>query len=446
MPADLATTAPLTARAAAGRYALISFLAWLPAGLMGAPMVLLMLQRGMDVASVGLVMAIHSIAVVSLELPTGGLADVIGRRTTIAASAVFALASLLLMGLATGFGLFAIAFVLKAVSRALASGPAQAWYVDTMHTIDGPDANLKPGLARGASMSSIALCGGTLVGGIVPLALPSSWSFGPLVPLSVPMLLAAAAAAVQFVVTLVAMPEPPRRRASFAHVLRGVPIAITGGLRSGLRERAITRLLLVAGGVGVVLTSIEIFTPSRLQDLTGQPESAGMIYAVVGAIGYAGSALGSALAPLAARVARGSRRGAIIGTCVTAVSLSILAASTPLGGTLGIVLAGLGYVTLYLGCGISELLRGEMLHQRATSAERTTLLSVDSLLLQAGGAVAAAGLGWVAMHLGLATAWWITAATILATVVLFPRTKPSRRTPAPTAAPQAAPEPVGAQA
>ncbi|TDD06168.1 MFS transporter, partial [Nonomuraea diastatica] len=422
MTADSATTAPLTARAAAGRYALISFLAWLPAGLMGAPMVLLMLQRGMDVASVGLVIAIHSIAVVSLELPTGGLADVIGRRATIAASAVFALASLLLMGLATGFGLFAIAFVLKAVSRALASGPAQAWYVDTMHTIDGPDANLKPGLARGASMGSIALCGGTLIGGIVPLALPSTWSFGPLVPLSVPMLLAAAAAAVQFVVTIVAMPEPPRLRASFANVLRGVPVAITGGLRSGLRERAITRLLLVAGGVGVVLNSIEIFTPSRLQDLTGQPESAGMIYAVVGAIGFAGSALGSALAPLVARVARGSRRGAIIGTGVTALSLSIIAASTPLSGTLAIVLAGLGYVTLYLGCGVSELLRGEMLHQRATSAERTTLLSVDSLLLQAGGGVAAAGLGWVAMHLGLATAWWITAATILATVVLFPRT------------------------
>ncbi|MFI7417900.1 hypothetical protein [Nonomuraea sp. NPDC049684] len=331
MTADSATTAPLTPGAAAGRYALISFLAWLPAGLMGAPMVLLMLQRGMDVASVGLVMAIHSIAVVTLELPTGGLADVIGRRGTISASALFALASLLLLGLATGFALFAVAFVLKAVSRALASGPAQSWYVDTMHAIDGPDANLKPGLARGASMGSIALCGGTLIGGIVPLALPSSWLFGPLVPLSVPMLLAATAAAVQFVVTLAAMPEPPRRRASFGQVLRGVPIAITGELRSGLR-------------------------------------------------GYAGSALGSALAPLAARVGRGSRRGAITGTCVTALSLAVLAASTSLGGILAIVLAGLGYVTLYVGCGISELLRGEMLHQRATSAERTTLLSVDSLL------------------------------------------------------------------
>ncbi|NBE95285.1 hypothetical protein FE391_16910 [Nonomuraea sp. KC401] len=128
------------------------------------------------------------------------------------------------------------------------------------------------------------------------------------------------------------------------------------------------------------------------------------------------------------------------------MSLSVLAASTRLSGPLAIVLAGLGYVTLYLGCGISELLRGEMLHQRATSAERTTLLSVDSLLLQAGGAVAAAGLGWVALHLGLATAWWITSATILATVLLFPRSAPSRRACAPTDTPRPAPEPVGAQA
>ncbi|MFI7417899.1 hypothetical protein [Nonomuraea sp. NPDC049684] len=45
------------------------------------------------------------------------------------------------------------------------------------------------------------------------------------------------------------------------------------------------------------------------------------------------------------------------------------------------------------------------------------------------------------MHLGLATAWWITAGTVLATVVLFPRTAHSGT--APVAAPQAAPEPVG---
>ena len=40
------------------RYVLVSFLSWLPPGLMVAPQVLLMTTRGLDLADIGLVFAI----------------------------------------------------------------------------------------------------------------------------------------------------------------------------------------------------------------------------------------------------------------------------------------------------------------------------------------------------------------------------------------------------
>lgn len=37
--------------------------------------------------------------------------------------------------------------MLKGVARALSSGPATSWYVDTLHAVEGRDADLRPGLA-----------------------------------------------------------------------------------------------------------------------------------------------------------------------------------------------------------------------------------------------------------------------------------------------------------
>ncbi|MFC7592924.1 hypothetical protein ACFQYP_61390 [Nonomuraea antimicrobica] len=127
-------------------------------------------------------MTVFSVVTVSLELPTGGLADVVGRRVVLAASAAFTVAGLALMSVSTTFWMFLVSGVFKGVARALSSGPATSWYVDTLHGIEGPGADLKPGLARGGAMESVALCLGVLAGGVLPLLAPPSLIF----PLAAP--------------------------------------------------------------------------------------------------------------------------------------------------------------------------------------------------------------------------------------------------------------------
>ncbi|GAB3911167.1 hypothetical protein GCM10027612_88090 [Microbispora bryophytorum subsp. camponoti] len=58
-----------------------------------------------------------------LELPTGGLADVLGRRPVLAASAAVSVVALVVMALAHSVWPFLVASVLKGVARALSSGP-----------------------------------------------------------------------------------------------------------------------------------------------------------------------------------------------------------------------------------------------------------------------------------------------------------------------------------
>ncbi|WP_344894482.1 MFS transporter, partial [Nonomuraea antimicrobica] len=229
----------MTARSALRRYMLVSFLTWLPPGLMMASMVLLMSERGLSLAQVGLTVTVFSVVTVSLELPTGGLADVVGRRVVLAASAAFTVAGLALMSVSTTFWMFLVSGVFKGVARALSSGPATSWYVDTLHGIEGPGADLKPGLARGGAMESVALCLGVLAGGVLPLLAPPSLIF----PLAAPPLAGAAAAMVLLVVVVFALPEPAHGRRSLASVLREVPATVIGGVRLAVRGGVLRRLM-----------------------------------------------------------------------------------------------------------------------------------------------------------------------------------------------------------
>lgn len=149
----------------------------------------------MGLAAIAGLFAVHSLTVAALELPTGGLSDVIGRRTVLAAAGVFNLTALTLLALGTTVWALTLAMVLMGSGRALSSGPAEAWYVDTVQAHSGPGAELRTGLARGNTACATALALGTLIGGGLPWLLqgPASGlgsgldaaTGGALLPLSV---------------------------------------------------------------------------------------------------------------------------------------------------------------------------------------------------------------------------------------------------------------------
>ena len=108
----------MTGVAAARRYALLNFLLWLPAGLYLVPLVLLMLDRGLPVSTIAAIGIVYGLTTAVLELPTGGLADVLGRRPVLIASAVAGTAGLLLLGLAGTVALLLASAVLRGAARA----------------------------------------------------------------------------------------------------------------------------------------------------------------------------------------------------------------------------------------------------------------------------------------------------------------------------------------
>ena len=415
----------MTGVAAARRYALLNFLLWLPAGLYLVPLVLLMLDRGLPVSTIAAIGIVYGLTTAVLELPTGGLADVLGRRPVLIASAVAGAAGLLLLGLAGTVALLLASAVLRGAARALSTGPLEAWYVDTVHAELGRDADLTAGLARGEVAASLALGAGTLVGGLLPLALGD---IGPLPALAVPVLMASGVEVLRALVTT-RLPEPPHPRPAVGAVLRGVPATVAAGLRVAGRDRTLTRLLLAAGGAGIALGTIELLTPAWLAGLSSGPRAAAT-YAVVAAAGFGADAIGGLLAAAAVRRFGSHARAASAGWTVSALALAGLAGCALLAGAVAMVLAGVAYCVLFIGLGAAFPAQAHLLHERVEPGERATVLSVQSLLMQAVGAVGIALIGWQATRNGIAAGYTISAVILLASAALFLRLRTTRRTAA----------------
>jgi hypothetical protein len=423
----------VNAAAASRRYVLLTFLLWLPTGLYLPPLVLLMLDRGLSVGAVAVVGAAYSLTVALLELPTGGLADVVGRRPVLVASTAASAAGLLLLGLADTFTLFVASAMLRGVARALSTGPLEAWYVDTVHAALGRDADLTAGLARGEVAASVALAAGTLTGGLLPLALPAA---GPVPALAVPVLLAAGVEVVRATATL-RLPEPPHPRPGWGAVVRGVPATVVAGLRLAGGDRVLTRVLLAAGGAGVALAVVELLTPAWLAELTGTRQAGAATYALVAAAGFAVDALGSALGPALVRRCGTPARAAAVATAVGALGLVLvgLAGAAGLRGAGAVLAAAVAYCLLFAGLGAAAPAQGQLLHDRVGAAARATVVSGQSLLLQLAAAAGVTVLGWLAGRHGLWTGFAVGAAVLLASAALFVRL--------PTASAVAAHDPLG---
>ncbi|GIF99129.1 hypothetical protein Cci01nite_42230 [Catellatospora citrea] len=383
---------------------LITFLTWLPAGLYTAPLVLLLLDRGLSLGTIAAIGAVYSVAVVVLELPTGGLSDVLGRRPVLAASAVAGLAGLALLGLTGAVWLLVASAVLRGVARALSSGPAEAWYVDAVHAAQGRDADLGPGLARGGMAASAALGIGVLAGGVIPFLWPGTPSPGSAADLfgglAVPVLLAAVFELILLLVVVFAMPEARGPRPGFGAVLRGVPATVATGLRLAGRDHVLVRVLLVAAATGTGLAVIELLTPAWMAVLSGGAGRGVLAYALVAAIGFAADAAGSALGVPLTRWLGSPGRAACAGTVLAALALGGLAGTATLSRWLGVVAAGAAYLLMFLGLGAAVAPIGRLLHDRVEAAERATVLSVQSLLLQLGAAAGSVALGALAAAYG----------------------------------------------
>jgi hypothetical protein len=406
----------LTAAQAQRHYLLLTGLRWSATGLIVPVQVLLYAVRGIDLPTIGLLMALYSGLVVVLELPTGGLADQLGRRRTMLVACVFLVATPLIAAFAQVWWHFAMAAVFSALGRALGSGPVEAWYVDTVRAAD-PTAPLRRGISWGWAVECVGLGGAAIVGGVIPQFFRGLPDDGLITPISVPALAAAAVAAVSLVAHAALMKEPRRPAAvGVGSAVRAVPTQISHGVRLAGRDPVIRLLAVRTAAFGLAINTLETLSPLQFADLLGGAERGAAAYGLLAAGAFLGTAAGAASAPTICRVRPSAPLSiAAVFTGLSSVAIGTLALTA--AGIGGFALAAVAYLGAYVLSGPSGPLADEALHERVTERERATLVSVNSLALQLGGFVGSLGISRLAASAGFAYGW-LAATLALATAVI----------------------------
>ena len=151
-------------------YTALTFLSTLSASLIWGINTLFLLDAGLSVTQAFAANAFFTAGQVLFEIPTGVVADVLGRRTSylLGAGTLF-LSTLLYYALWIQHGPFwtwALVSMLLGLGFTFFSGATEAWLVDGLKAA-GYRGTLEAAFAKGQIAQGIAMLGGTLAGGVV---------------------------------------------------------------------------------------------------------------------------------------------------------------------------------------------------------------------------------------------------------------------------------------
>jgi sugar phosphate permease len=380
-------------------FILLRALRWLPVGLVLPFLIITPVSRGLSLGEIGAVFAVHSAVAIVLEVPSGALADSIGRRRVLLGGAFLTAVSLVAFALAQGVATFMVSVALLAAGRAFVSGSLEAWYVDSLRLLD-PVAPLSRGLSRGTAAEGIAMALGALVGGaLVALSDPDGGSNGALAGYGLAAFTGGFAALVYLAAVARLVYEPPGGGPPARGTIGQRVREVFATARAEAAASVTVRIVFAIGiAFGVSLTATELLWQPRLAELLGGARTDGLVFGALAAASMLAVALGAGLSPTA------NRRLGLPPAYLAAVALAALCVATMGAPDAPIAFVAV-YLLAYLGFGFAEPMHYELLNDAVGSTARATLISAESLATQGGALVANLGVGGLAAAQGSAAAW-----------------------------------------
>ena len=394
-----------------------------------------LLDAGLSNAEAFAANAFFTAGMVIFEVPTGVVADTIGRRVSYLLGTLTLTAStalyVLLWQIEAPFWEWAVASMLLGLGFTFFSGAVEAWLVDAL-AATGFTGDLESVFGKGQIVSGIAMLTGSVAGGLIAQA----------TSLGVPFVVRAAVLAVMFVVAFRLMHD-----VGFTPKKGGRPVAemreITAdSIEYGWRVPAVKWLMLsslFSGGVGFY--AFYALQPYLLE-LYGDP-TAYSVAGLVAAIVAGAQILGGIAAPRIRRLFH-RRTSALLGMS----ALGVLALT--LIGLIEVFAAVIALIVVWGLLFAAEMpIRQAYINGMIPSKQRATILSFDSLMASAGGVWAQPVLGRSADVWGYAPSYLLSAG-IAAFAVPFIWLSRRERNPADTLvgapAPEAEPAPGAVEA
>jgi MFS family permease len=352
---------------------------------------LFLLQSGLDIFHVMLVNAAFSFAEFVFEVPTGVVADTLGRRVSL----LFCLITLLGATLAyvalpaagLGFWSFVIVSIALGLGFTFWSGAAEAWLVDALKHA-GYDQPIEGVFAKSQIAFGVAMLIGTTAGGLLGQ-----------IDLRVPYVVRAALLVPLIVIAWTQIQEPgwQRRKLTLATLPAEMKAVFVGGVKHGLRQ-PVVRPLIFAAAVANTFMMFGFYSWQRyFLDLLGK-ELVWVNGVVAALVGFA-AILGNLAMGKISTIIR-TRTGVLI-ACVALRTVTIMLCGLAPSFSIAVTL----YLISNFANGVAMPIRQGMINHHIPSSQRATILSVDSLFSELGSGIGQSGWGYLARRRGIGHSW-----------------------------------------
>lgn len=347
--------------------------------LTGGIWILFLQDRGFSLGQIGLAESVFHLAPLTLELPTGSLADTLGRKWSLAIGSVLVAVSAALMLAAHDLWLVLLAMFLNGASYTFRSGATQAFLYDSLAAGNAAD-RFSRVFGKLASLSYVVIALTTWLGATMAGA-NFAWPYG----ITIALALGAAWLAV-------GLTEPVREKAAHRSVVRNIRDALRI-----VRERPrLASLMIFGSSYWTLVACLEIYAQPVLRDM-------GLSTPVIGVV-IGGSFIVVAMGTWVAHrvTARGGFR-----FWTVLLTLAVIAMAFGLGSEI-IVLALATFVVAEFATGLFEPTLADRVNRQVDGPQRATILSLDGFLFSLNMIWVFPLVGWLAER----TSWLVSFGSI----------------------------------
>ncbi len=366
------------------------------------PVVVLFYQdNGMSMHDIFVLKSIYSVAIVSMEIPSGWMADVWGRKKTLLLGSILGSAGFLMYSFSYGFWAFVVAEIILGIGHSFVSGADSALLYDSLKASGKPDQYVKQE-GRITSVGNFAEAIAGIVGGfLAAISLRTPFYF-------------------QFVVATLAIPaaltliEPKINTSKHIHSVKKLVQNIRSMLISNHNLRISILLSAVTGTA--TLTFAWLVQPYF--------KAIGLSVELFGIFWTALNLTVGVSSVLAHSIEKG------LGKKFTLLVIIILLAIGYFLSGLYITIWGLAFLFLfYFIRGIATPVLKNYINEYTESEVRATMLSVRNFVIRISFAVIGPLLGWATDNINLNTAFILAGGIYLvsALAIVFPWIKKEKK-------------------
>lgn len=388
-------------------YSLIVFLKSFSIGLLIPVLSLLFIDKGASLSNISIIMGIYSLTIVIFELPTGIIADVIGRKKIFCLSLIVSLLGYSVILIGHGMIFLYIGIIFYGSSRALSSGSFDALFIDSYIETFGKD-KLHKITTRLSVLDSLGLSLGALTGGLLP-----KFSLNLIETLGIfdlNLIIEMFLIIIVLLLSVIFISENPKseikKHISLKNHMKNSSLIV-------MKNETIKCIFISAFSTGFFLLTIETYWQPHFTELLPD-NSMYWLLGIISFLCFASSILGSIISEkIIEKYNLDLKKSYLI--LRTVLVSSLIFAALQLNAFSFIVF----YSLIYLFLGMSNIPENVILNSETPSEIRASVLSLYSLILQLGGLTGSFINSFIINYLSIPKLWMIAAGVMFITILLI---------------------------